>query len=363
MRNKNSLFIMLVLLTGILSNTADSKTARKINCDGEAAGNYNTARGACRSGEFPGEVIVSCKNNGKETDRRTCNSDGNNKGIFLRNCGGTSLDESNFTDACDSGDYDGQLLVQCKRGREAKHHQCPIRQVIDPGTVVHEETTEIAQIGIDIREKFPTKKAANKSTDPKFIDSHTKSFGIGHQELVGFGITMVAHTGGGPAPGADKIIEWDGDLANPNLLLFEKSRGNRSKWPIIGMGYSTLYDSTDIPEPLSIDGVEYPFLIHEAGYHPITNGGFNCATNRNLKSNDYENGKRIDREGRQVITRDDLKHKPGQVKHGRIWSHHIWFEPGTNRIAVAKTDPWRRQNPGAHAVGDCAFFEHQHEEE
>ncbi len=352
---------MLAMACLVFSANLEARTARFDNCDGAAAGDHNTARGACRSGNYPGRVIVSCKNNGKETDRRTCNSGGEKKSIHLGSCGGAVVDEDSFSDACDSGEHDGELLVLCKRGREAKHHQCPIRQVIDPDTVIHEGTTELAIAAAAVRDKYPKNIDAQKSDDPKFIDSHTKSFGIGHQELVGFGITMVAHDGSGPAPSADSIIEWDGDIANPNMLIYQKSRGNRKRWPIIGMGYSSIYDSEEVPDPIVVDGIEYPFLIHEAGYHPITNGGFNCADNGNLKQSAYEDGKRIDAEGTHVITRDDLKYKPGQVRHGRIWSHHIWFEPGSDRIAIAKTDPWRRQNDTAKAIGDCAFFHHDHD--
>ena len=352
---KRSLLVIALSCLAI-SGTAVAKSAHFDSCDGTELDDYKTAKKACKSGEFPGRVIVTCKNNGKEKDRRTCNNSDEKKSIHVGNCAGDEVSEDKFDDACESGSYDGQRLVLCKRGREAKHHQCPIRQVLDPGTVLHAADTDLALAAVGVRNKYPKNKDAQKSTDPKFIDSHTKSFGIGHQELVGFGITMVAHDGSGPAPSANSIIEWDGDITNPNLLIYQKSRGNRKDWPIIGMGFSTLYDSEDVPDPIVVDGVEYPFLVHEAGYHPITNGGFNCADNGDLKTSAYEDGKRIDPEGRHAITRDDLKRKVGQVRHGRIWSHHVWFEPGTDQIAIAMTDPWRRQNESARAIGECAFF-------
>ncbi len=171
---------------------------------------------------------------------------------------------------------------------------------------------------------------------------------------------MVAHDGGNPTPSASNILEWDGDMNNPTLLLFEKQVTKRRRhWKIIGFGYSSLFDTDgELPPPFEVDGISYPFLIHEADYHPVTNGGFNCADNGNLKTESFESGKRIDSEGRISITRDDMRQKPGQVKHGRVWTMHIWFDPDTGNPVYAKTDPWHRSGAGSKAVGDCAFYLH-----
>ena len=344
----------IVLLTTSISVCA--KTAHIDSCGGEEL-DYNSAKKACKSGDFPGETIVTCKNNGKEKDRRVCNSDGEKNAIYLGSCGGEIVDFNTLNKACDSGNYSGELLVRCKRGRESKHKQCPGDLAEAPHTLLHIQGSTLANAASAVRTAFPFMKDAQKSKDPKFIDSHLKSLGTGHRELTGFGITMVAHEGGGPSPAADKILQWQGNLDQPNLLMFEKVSGKPKKnWPIIGMSYSRNHNTAGVENMLSVDARNYPFLVHEAGYHGLFNGGFDCAQNGDLKLSAWNNGVRVDPEGQTPIARSDLKLKSGKVRHGRIWTLHIWFHPDSGLPAVAATDPWFRQGDKARAVGHCAFY-------
>ena len=214
----------------------------------------------------------------------------------------------------------------------------------------------------DVKADFPNLKAANQSSRPKFIDSHPKGFATGHAELDGFGVTMVAHVGTEPKVRFDKILNandppLNGSAWKPNLLFFEKGRAGRTReWGIIGMGYSLEFDPNDQPW-IAIHSKRYDFDIHEAGYHNIVNGGFRCATNSNLKRKARNAGKSVDRDGRQNITRDDLKSRVNTVKHGRIWSIHVWFDPNGGPPQVATKDPWGRQSSDAKSVPSCAFFQ------
>ncbi len=160
--DKKHIVLALAVMVFAVPLTTSAKTAHRGSCDGEAL-DYNTARGACRSGDFAGETIVSCKSNGKETDRRLRNSDGKKNAIYEGNCGGTLVNHGTLSAACDSGDYPGELIVRCKRGREAKHRVCPTTVADDVDVSVHSEGSVFWGIGDAIKTMYPTVAAANVS--------------------------------------------------------------------------------------------------------------------------------------------------------------------------------------------------------
>lgn len=105
------------------STTAGAKEARLGNCGGTQL-SFNTAKKACASGNFPGQTIVTCKKNGKQTDRRICNSDGAKSGVYVNTCAGTATGFTDLKKACQSENFFGSLLVKCKRGEEKNRMQC-----------------------------------------------------------------------------------------------------------------------------------------------------------------------------------------------------------------------------------------------
>jgi len=225
----------------------------------------------------------------------------------------------------------------------------------------HDAGSDLGLAALAVTNRFPFLKDAQRSKDPKFIDSHVKNYGTGHAELAGYGITMIAHHGHKPVPAFDKINYWRGELDQPTELFFQKGRNNReSEWNIIGMGYGLVFDP-DNPPFLEADGQRYPFLVHEAGYHRLGDGGFDCADNGDLKTASWNAGLRIDAAGRNNITRDDIKSRSSTRKkrHGRLWTIHVWFSPDSGLPVVRNTDPWNRQASGALKVDDCAFYYQQ----
>ncbi|GAB4125068.1 MAG: hypothetical protein KKC01_09920 [Gammaproteobacteria bacterium] len=223
-----------------------------------------------------------------------------------------------------------------------------------------------------IQQRFPNMKEARKSDSPKFIDSHPA--GVNHAELKGFGVTMVAHNGG-LIPGADDIEYSSARVDDPNLLFFDKGRSGKYKeWEIIGMGYSMPYRPQDRPvlltrtqlDPLNpftllpsdpLPGVVHRFLVHEAGYHNLLNGEFIHATDNDLTNAAINAGKSIYPLGEHIIDHDDMKSGGANKKrHGRMWTLHVWFQPGTGRPVVAETDPWYRSVNGL-TVPDVAFYD------
>ncbi len=206
-----------------------------------------------------------------------------------------------------------------------------------------------------VRTRYPHFNGAQKAKNPSFFDAHPSgALATGHGELKGFGITMVQ--GNWPKPAADA----SGRLDDPGLLFFQKDGHDQDDWRIIGMGYSFTISRDDQAAPTSMPAIPaFKWFIHEAGYHRSPgDGGFTCATDNDLKKSAINAGKRIDAGGCNAVTKSDLKTREfhEDQKHGRFWATHVWFEPGTFRPALAKTDPWCRQGSDALPVGACAFF-------
>jgi len=133
---KNKFYIQIVLLSlFLLSSMAYSKDAYINDCSGDKL-DYRTAKKACKSGDYAGQVIVTCSNKGKQKDKRTCNSDNERKGVYLETCAGTETDFTNLKKACQSENYFGSLLVKCKNGRVKKRMQCEAADQDDNKTVI-----------------------------------------------------------------------------------------------------------------------------------------------------------------------------------------------------------------------------------
>lgn len=270
------------------------------------------------------------------------------RATFKRRIGGNKWHDEETSDT---------VIFTCTDGGRKKVTISQSIADIQNTEILHPYDSELAEVARVIQEKYSNMKEAQKAENPKFIDSHVKNFGTGHADLKGFGVTMVAHNGRGPKPSIENLVFWNDDLDEPNLLFFEKgSSFNKSQWKIIGMGYGKDFTS-NVPPILTVDGMEYEFLIHEAGYHKLGNGGFECAENEDLKNNSWDDGVRIDEAGLNIVTRDDLKpRKRFSVRHGRLWAIHVWFDPETGLPIVAEKDPWERQAFDAITVPPCAFY-------
>ena len=222
-----------------------------------------------------------------------------------------------------------------------------------PAEELFEATTaQLGRAAERVQERFPTMRDAARFGNPTFIDSHRRTSGIRHGELEGYGVTMVANDGA-------NILFADQEplnslAARPSELFFEMRRGGPRNWPIIGMGYAMEFVPGDRAF-LTIDDQRVNFLLHEAGYHRLSDGGFDCVINRNLRRAAVNRGLFVDAAGRLNIRREDLRVRPGTIRHGRLWTIHVWFDPIDGTPMVAETDPWQRQNNNALAVDDCAF--------
>ena len=163
----------------------------------------------------------------------------------------------------------------------------------------------------------------------------------GHAEanLEGFGVTLTRGTCG---------LIWSDYHANddpmePSLLAFEKTTGSKDTWQIIGAEYHYHYDSCEVPCLTSVP--ESRFLIHEAGWHRVPgDGGFDCIQQKWV---DTSGGVPVVDVFDQCadIHKDDFHRSNitfGANKHERVWTMHMFFEPGTNGIALAEVDPWCR---------------------
>jgi hypothetical protein len=216
--------------------------------------------------------------------------------------------------------------------------------------------TALEDAALAVAKKYPNFNAAQKAKNPSYFDAHPcGALATGHAELQGYGVTMIQ----GKWPKA--VENASGDLECPTLLFFQKLKGDQDCWKIIGMGYTRQYASKKTQRPPDdFEGIAASdWWIHEAGYHHSPgDGGFTCATDDDLKKSARDAGKRIDRAGLCGIAEEDLKTREFRLdkKHGRYWTVHVWFEPGTGLPRIALTDPWKRQSGKAVCVPARAFF-------
>lgn len=222
------------------------------------------------------------------------------------------------------------------------------------GTVrLEADDSALAVAAQTVLARFPNFNSAQKSKNPHYFDAHPSgAFATGHAELKGFGVTMVQGTWPNPIDNASE------SLTDPSLLFFHKDGNKQDRWEIIGMGYSFTYERNAQPPP-TLSGIPInAWLIHEAGYHHSPgDGGFSCATDDDLKRKAVDEGKTVDTQGCVGISKQDLKTRGFDVKHGRFWTVHVWLDPYTNRPTIAPTDPWCRQGSKAVSVPARAFFE------
>lgn len=173
-------------------------------------------------------------------------------------------------------------------------------------------------------------------------DSGETQWRRGHAtaNLEGFGASLT-RGGGGPL--------WNDvhatDLPHePSLLFFEATTGAHSSWAVIGAGYHYHFNPCEVP---CLKGVpEDDFLIHEAGWHRLGDGGFDCVKERWV---DKDGGAPVvDIFDQCVEVNKDDFHRAGLTfglnKHERVWTVHLFFEPGTNGVALALDDPWCRDH-------------------
>jgi hypothetical protein len=198
--------------------------------------------------------------------------------------------------------------------------------------------------------RTPNFNVAQKVKNPAFFDAHPSgALATGHAELKGYWVTMIQ----GNFP--KTVANASGDLDDPTLLFFRKSGSNQDNWGLIGMGYSFELTEDNEPFPTKVSAIQGSiWWIHEAGYHRSPgDGGFTCAVPADVKL-----GPSPDPAGCNGIASGNLKTREFHLdhKHGRYWTAHVWFEPGTLRPTIALTDPWCRQSSAALAVPACAFF-------
>lgn len=135
MRTRIALLIFIAFIFSLPPSNAFAKSAFQGGCSGTKL-DFSNAKKACASGDFPGETIFTCKKNGKQTDRRTCNSDGAKKGVYINNCSGTATGFSSLKKACQSEAHFGELLVKCKKGEEKNRMQCESAESDDDKVVI-----------------------------------------------------------------------------------------------------------------------------------------------------------------------------------------------------------------------------------
>ena len=130
----SGIFLSLLFIS-LLPHQSKARSAHVNNCSGTDTG-YRTARKACKSGDFPGQTIVTCNRKGKQKDRRICNADGNKVGVYENSCSGSATGFKNLKKACKSGDFFGDLLVKCRNGEEKKRMQCAEAESDDNKVVI-----------------------------------------------------------------------------------------------------------------------------------------------------------------------------------------------------------------------------------
>lgn len=131
MKNINLFILILILFYSSssysIANIFRERKAFTSWCSGETG--YKTAKAACKSGKFNGKKIYECvyKKRDKSWDRvkeRTCNSDGERVGVYVNNCAGQTLDDTNLKRGCALGTYKNTKLVKCRNGKEVDVFFC-----------------------------------------------------------------------------------------------------------------------------------------------------------------------------------------------------------------------------------------------
>jgi hypothetical protein len=168
--------------------------------------------------------------------------------------------------------------------------------------------------------------------------------GHGEANLAGFGVSLTRawpSSGGGCGNIAWEDVHANEDPNQPSLLFFEKTTSGKNTWRVIGAGYHYHYDPCEVP--CLTGATRGKFMIHEAGWHRVPgDGGFDCVKQRFIDSPGID----ITDQCEHIEAEDFSRNQPnlafGANKHGRVWTYHMFFEPGTNAVAVAASDPWCR---------------------
>jgi len=216
---------------------------------------------------------------------------------------------------------------------------------------------DLALVAEDLATRWPDAGAARDDrhvweTDAVWYWSH------GTHSVDGFGVTMVVLE---HAPRPDAVFDHidpvtDGlGIERPNLLFFDRTDGVRDEWPLIGFGYTTDYLPCESPAFCS---AELSWEVHEAGYHRVIagDGGMTLATSDDLIEGAASAA--VDADGCEPVWLEDLEIHGGTVRHGRMWTVHVWIDPEGGPPVVARTDPWRRWEdaPDRVSVDADAFF-------
>ena len=133
--NMSKITNVAIIILLMLSNGAMARTAHLNNCNGTEL-SYKSARKACKSGNYPGETVVTCNRKGEQKDRRICSSDAEKKGVYIGNCAGAATGYTNLKKACQSGNYFGVLLVRCRYGEEKNRMQCESAEEDDDRVII-----------------------------------------------------------------------------------------------------------------------------------------------------------------------------------------------------------------------------------
>lgn len=214
----------------------------------------------------------------------------------------------------------------------------------------------LIEAAIDIRSRYPTwgdAKSGTSLSGSQYKKAHTT------KELEGFGVTLVTMTG------VASVQDWTEDINDPSLLFFEKDESlDRDDWPLFGFGYHHEWEDSPVmgactrpsPDCTSSSDFAENFSIHEAGYH---HNGFEIADNGDLRSGRGT----VDADGCNLIDKDDLRSSissghGASAKHGRAWTMHVFYAPGTDLPIISTVDPWDRDGGDGweFSVDSDAFF-------
>lgn len=224
---------------------------------------------------------------------------------------------------------------------------CPARPLCD-----------LSDVGRALHSRWPTVSDAKAERDV-FIEDAAWYWSHGTKSVDGYGVTMVL-LDEVPGIGAlwDHVHPVNSELERyqPNLLFFDQTDGPQSTWPLIGFGYSTDYVPCQVPQVACIEEGEW--LVHEAGYHRVLlgDGGMTLADDDDLRNNAVSDA--VDPQGCEPVYPEDLRIHRGTVRHGRVWTVHVWISPDGEETLISNTDPWVRWEdaPDPVYVDPEAFF-------